>query len=126
MANMNTDINGPWAVGNSDSVLHDEVTELVGADGKAVLEIGWGGFACESDPGGAYPILEASDDVWALIKAAPDMLTMLEELEWIDDRRGPNGIVSDSVECRRCMSCFNFEPDGHAAYCKLAALLKQF
>lgn len=61
-----------------------------------------------------------------------DMLAMLQELEWIDDRRGPNGIVDDSVECRRCMSCFEFEERvggevvrKHAPDCRLSALLKR-
>lgn len=71
---------GPWEFANIESVFRsdDEVTELVGADGVTVLEIGWGGCACESDPGAAYPILEASDEDWALIKAAPDLLDACE------------------------------------------------
>ena len=62
----------PWSIGDADSVFHDddEVTEIVGANGETVLGIGWGGFACESDPGGAYPLLEASAEDWAMLLRA--------------------------------------------------------
>lgn len=67
---------GPWRIANDDSVLteDDEVLSVLGAGDKVVLEAGTGGFSCESDPYGTYPILEASPDDWRVILAAPTLL----------------------------------------------------
>ncbi len=79
---------GPWRFKNDDSVLTDpgEVTALVGANGNNVLTADTGGFACESDPYGTYPIIVASDADWALIKAAPQLAEVVAAVaKW--DRR---------------------------------------
>lgn len=67
---------GPWEFSSEgDALASDgEVLALVGKDGKEVLSIGWGGFSCESDPNGSYPLLEASEGDWALMKAAVNSL----------------------------------------------------
>lgn len=52
-----------------------------------------------------------------LIAAVPDMLAMLEELEWSDfDQRS---------ECFVCPLCLSSQDEGHDADCKLGNLLKR-
>jgi hypothetical protein len=114
---------GPWVGNSDDNALEEETTKIVGANGKVVLEIGYGGFACESDPYGAYPILEASDEDWALIKAAPEMLAKIQRLEWSacigTDWQELSGAILG------CEFCQMEKADGHTPGCELGNLLKR-
>lgn len=50
-----------------------------------------------------------------LMAAAPDMLYVLEGVEWVKDPEGP----------RFCPYCYNSEQAGHMKNCKLAAAMKK-
>jgi hypothetical protein len=113
-ANMEETKHTPWQKNNEGSALHDETTELIDADGKTVLEIGWGGFACESDPGGAYPILKASEEAWRLILAAPALLsacqTLLARVESDIECDGANGRVREGSQGRAAIALATESP----------------
>lgn len=59
--------------------------------------------------------------VLSLIAAAPEMLEMLEELEW----RYPIPGTMISVDNAVCLMCSARRPEEHTPDCRLAALLKK-
>ncbi len=83
---------------------------------------------CISDAKG-YPLLEAvcgragspeisvDPDEARAILAAPEMYALLKEIEWAG-----NKVDSNLVDHCPCCGCVR--PDGHATFCRLAAVLK--
>lgn len=54
----------------------------------------------------------------ALIAKAPEMLSLLKELEWSSKFETDDGVMNECPECRR----LNYE--GHTPDCRLSALLR--
>jgi len=89
-------------------------------------EYNWIGLPMSKKCGDFYEVIDLNIDHPAaryiendldakIMAAAPDMLYVLEGIEWVKDPEGP----------RFCPYCYNTEDTGHMKNCKLAAALKK-
>jgi len=92
---------GPWEVTGTDR--NDQQT--VSSRGRLIAVV------CHECLRANLPSMEANA---RLISAAPDMLDVLESVEW-------NGLG----EFRSCPSCFGWKPNGHKPNCKIAAAIRK-
>ena len=96
---------GPWRWVDDDPILRN--ARLVTGDGTVVVDLGSSSW---NEPAGGE--IENEDDA-TLIASAPELLSMLRELEWA---AGDDGGACPSCQIR----CH------HDSDCRLAALLGRF
>lgn len=93
---------------------------MLGADNQPLYEITVAGD-------GVVAYVEAHDDTdranATLIAKAPEMASLLRELEWADT--GERGFSDSDLPDTRCPVCHAYGYRGHSPDCRLATLLRE-